>query len=149
MFRSNWNILRELMLTLAKATIMWSWPVKIHRYMICGVVATSISGCGVCTACRVVWDFFSGLAHYLHRVLHACQHLSTPTSAVHVLNIQLKQYKFKALTTPRLMGCKNIVRPDGINFKFSDKARIQAHLAYWHYLKLERYFNQHSSLLIK
>ena len=27
---------------------------KVHRYMICGVVATSISGCDVCTACRVV-----------------------------------------------------------------------------------------------
>ena len=25
--------------------------------MICGVVATNISGCGVCTACRVVWIF--------------------------------------------------------------------------------------------
>jgi hypothetical protein len=24
--------------------------------MICGVVATSISGCGVCTVCRVVWN---------------------------------------------------------------------------------------------
>jgi hypothetical protein len=56
MFRSNWTILRELMLSLAKATIMWSWSVKIHRYMIFGVVATSISGCGVWTACRVVCD---------------------------------------------------------------------------------------------
>jgi len=28
--------------------------VKVHRYMICGVAATSISGCDVCTACRVV-----------------------------------------------------------------------------------------------
>ena len=54
MFWSNWTILRELMLSLAKATIMWSWSAKIHRCMICGVVATSISGCGVCTACRVV-----------------------------------------------------------------------------------------------
>jgi len=24
--------------------------------MICGVVATSIAGCGVCTVCRVVYD---------------------------------------------------------------------------------------------
>ena len=24
---------------------------KIHRYIICGVVVTSISGCGVCTVC--------------------------------------------------------------------------------------------------
>jgi len=30
--------------------------VELHRYMICGVVATSISGCDVCTACRVVCD---------------------------------------------------------------------------------------------
>ena len=29
---------------------------KVHRYMICGVVATSISGCDVCTACRVVCE---------------------------------------------------------------------------------------------
>ena len=25
--------------------------------MMCGVVATSISGCGVCTVCRVVCDY--------------------------------------------------------------------------------------------
>jgi len=49
-FRSNWTILSELMLSPAKATILWNWSVKIHHYMICGVVATSISGCGVCTA---------------------------------------------------------------------------------------------------
>jgi hypothetical protein len=42
MFRSNWTISRELLLSLAKATIMWSWSVKIRRYVICGVVATSI-----------------------------------------------------------------------------------------------------------
>jgi len=30
--------------------------VKVHRFMICGVVATSISGCDVCSACRVVCD---------------------------------------------------------------------------------------------
>jgi hypothetical protein len=37
------------MLSLAKVTILWNLSVKILRYMICGVVATSISGCGVCT----------------------------------------------------------------------------------------------------
>ena len=64
MFRSNWTILRERILSLAKATILWNWSVKnIHRYMICGVVATSISGCYVCTACRVV-------AHYTARSTH-------------------------------------------------------------------------------
>jgi len=41
----------SLCFSLAKATIMWNWSVKIHRYMICGVVATSISGCGVFTEC--------------------------------------------------------------------------------------------------
>jgi len=46
----------ELMLRLAKAIILWNWSVKIHPYMICGVVATSISGCDVCTVCRVVCD---------------------------------------------------------------------------------------------
>ena len=46
------------MLSLAKATILWSRSVKIHRYMTCGVVATSISGCDVCTVCRVVCDYF-------------------------------------------------------------------------------------------
>ena len=39
------------MLRLAKATILWNLSVKMHRYRICGVVATSISGCGVCTVC--------------------------------------------------------------------------------------------------
>jgi len=34
-----------------------------HRYLICGVVATSISGCDVCTACRVVCDY----THYTAR----------------------------------------------------------------------------------
>ena len=56
MFRSKCTILRELMLSLVKATIMWNRSVKIYRYMICGVVATSISGCDVCTVCRVVCD---------------------------------------------------------------------------------------------
>jgi hypothetical protein len=45
------------MLSLAKATILWNLSVKIHRYMICGVVVTNISGCGVCSACRVVCVF--------------------------------------------------------------------------------------------
>ena len=53
MFRSNWIILRERILSLAKATILRNQSVKIHRYMTCGVVATSISGCDVCTGCRV------------------------------------------------------------------------------------------------
>ena len=56
MFRSNWTILRERMLSLAKATILWNWSVSIHLYMKCGVVATSISGCDVCTACRVAFN---------------------------------------------------------------------------------------------
>jgi len=56
MFRSDWTICRELMLSLAKATILFILSVKIHPYMICGVVVTSISGCGVCTVCRVVCD---------------------------------------------------------------------------------------------
>jgi len=68
MFRSTWTIIRELMLSLAKATILWNLLVKIHRYMICGVVATSISGC---TECRVVCDC-SGTLHgtqYTHHSL--------------------------------------------------------------------------------
>jgi len=32
--------------------------------MICGAVATSISGCGVRTACRVVCDFYWSTPHY-------------------------------------------------------------------------------------
>jgi len=40
--------------------------------MICGVVATSISGCDVCTACRVVCDY---TAYYTAR--HAV-HTSQP-----------------------------------------------------------------------
>ena len=58
MFRFNWTILRE-MLSHAKATILWNYSVKIHRYMTCGVVATFISGCDVCTACRVVCDSYN------------------------------------------------------------------------------------------
>jgi hypothetical protein len=54
MFRSNWTILKELMLSFVKAAILWSWSVKIHRYLICGGVATNISGCDVCTACRTL-----------------------------------------------------------------------------------------------
>ena len=34
--------------------------------MICGVVATSISGCGVFTVCRVVCDCIRTLAHSTH-----------------------------------------------------------------------------------
>jgi hypothetical protein len=38
MFRSNWTIRRELKLSLAKATILWNWSVKMHRYVLrcCG-----------------------------------------------------------------------------------------------------------------
>ena len=71
MFRSNWTILRECMPSLAKATILWNWSVKVHHYMICGVVATSISGCDVCTACRVGCDLCATsrtqVAHYTVR----------------------------------------------------------------------------------
>ena len=56
MFRSNWTILREHLLSLAKVTILWKQSVKVHRYMLCGVVVANISGCDVCTACRVVCD---------------------------------------------------------------------------------------------
>jgi hypothetical protein len=63
MFWSTWTILRECMLSLAKATILWNWSVKIHRYMTCGVVATTISGCGVCTVCRVVCDWTAHSTH--------------------------------------------------------------------------------------
>ena len=75
-FRSNWTIHRERMLSLVKATILWS--AKVHRYMIWGVVVTSISGCGVCTACRVVCsrskkklNFFPcRRRHHLHHLHH-------------------------------------------------------------------------------
>jgi hypothetical protein len=36
MFRSNWTILRERIMCLAKTTILWNWSVKIHRCMTCG-----------------------------------------------------------------------------------------------------------------
>jgi len=68
-FRSNWTILRERMLSLAKATILWKWWVKVHRYMTSGVVATSISGCDVCTACRVVCDNTQHGTQYTHHSL--------------------------------------------------------------------------------
>jgi len=54
MFRSNWTILREHLLSFAKVTILWNQSVKVHFYMLCGVVLANISGCDVCTACRVV-----------------------------------------------------------------------------------------------
>jgi len=53
MFRSNSTILREIMLSLAKATILWNLSVKLRRYTICGVAATSISDCDVCVLCSV------------------------------------------------------------------------------------------------
>jgi len=40
--------------------------VKVHRYMICGVVVTSISGCDVCTARRAVCNWC--------RTLHGTQY---------------------------------------------------------------------------
>jgi len=43
MFRSNWTILREHLLTLAKVTILWKQSVKVHLYMLCGVVLANIS----------------------------------------------------------------------------------------------------------
>jgi len=42
--------------------------VRVHRYMICGVVATSISGCDVCTAYLVVCDSLHG-TQYTHHSL--------------------------------------------------------------------------------
>jgi len=42
--------------------------VKVHRYMICGVVATSISGCDVCTAYRVVCE-----SHTTRHSVHTSQ----------------------------------------------------------------------------
>jgi hypothetical protein len=50
------------MLSLAKTTILWNLSVKVHRCVIYGVVATSISVCDVCTVCRVVSS---------HATLHA------------------------------------------------------------------------------
>ena len=38
--------------------------------MICGVVATSSSGCDVCIACRVVCDCSRTVAHYTARRTH-------------------------------------------------------------------------------
>jgi hypothetical protein len=87
MFRSNRTILRERMLSLAKVTILWNWSVKIHRYMICRVVATSISGCDVCTECPSKQNLqlaIAGVAvfrkstefpsdFHLHQVIAICQ----------------------------------------------------------------------------
>jgi hypothetical protein len=36
---------------LAKVTVFVELSVKIHRYKFCSVVATCVSGCGVCTGC--------------------------------------------------------------------------------------------------
>jgi len=47
--------------------------VKLHRYMICGVAATIISGCGVFTECCVVCD-------YTHTTRHA---VDTPQPEIH------------------------------------------------------------------
>jgi len=51
--------------------------------MICGVVATSISGCVVCTACRVVSDCI--------RTLHGTQY--THHSLKYLLPQHRKSYK--------------------------------------------------------
>jgi len=45
--------------------------VKVHRYMICGVVTTSISGCDVCTAYRVVCDY----SHTTRNAVHSLKYL--------------------------------------------------------------------------
>jgi len=47
--------------------------VKVYRYMICGVVATSISGCDVCTACSVVCNSIVALARLSIRSLRMVQ----------------------------------------------------------------------------
>jgi hypothetical protein len=77
MFRSNWTILRERMLSLANATKLWNWSVKIHRYMICGVVATSISGCVLCAVLCATLAY--NTAHSTHITLHNVR--STSVSA--------------------------------------------------------------------
>ena len=41
--------------------------------MICGVVATGISGCGVCTVCHVVCDY----SRTLHSISYVCGHTHT------------------------------------------------------------------------
>jgi len=43
--------------------------VKVHPYMICGVVATSISVCDVCPACCVVCDRTQHGTQYIHHSL--------------------------------------------------------------------------------
>ena len=42
--------------------------------MICGVVATSISACGVCTVCRVVCDC-NGTLHGTQYIYHSLKYL--------------------------------------------------------------------------
>ena len=80
MFRPNWTILRKNLLSLAKVTILWKQSVKVHRYMICGVVVANISGCDVCTACRVVWDC---RRHTTRQAVHTSQPEICATTTPH------------------------------------------------------------------
>jgi hypothetical protein len=57
MFRSTWTILRELILSLVNVTLLYNFSVKIRYYKFCIVVATCVSGCGVCTEGRAACDF--------------------------------------------------------------------------------------------
>ena len=68
MFRSNWTIIREHFQSLAKVTILWNPSVKVYHYMLCGAVVANISGCEVCTACRVV-------SHTTRQAVHSLKYL--------------------------------------------------------------------------
>jgi len=48
--------------------------VKVHRYMTCGVVTTSISGCDVCTACLVLCDASCTLHGTQYTAWNTCCH---------------------------------------------------------------------------
>ena len=61
--------------------------------MICGVVATSISGCGVCTVCRVVCDCHST------RTLHGTQYTH------HNLKYLLPQHRISYNDVFLLISC--------------------------------------------
>ena len=69
MFRSTWTIFREPIPSLAKATFLWNYLVKIHRYMFSTVAVKSVSSCGVyCVPCSV-W-----LTHCTHCTAHNTHH---------------------------------------------------------------------------
>ena len=129
MFRSSWTILRELMLSLAKATILWNWSVKIHRYMICGVVATSISGCDECTACRIVCDSHT-TRHSVHRRMD--QHDEANTRFALLLERTQKPFRsfYSSLKQSRYKLVRNVMahaqKPD---FVFPRNGRV--HLNRW------------------